>query len=621
MSRLPATAAAVLAALLMAGLAAQEPAPPGAAAARPALPGALSTLRVAHPRLLVPDAEMPRIWAALAGDATLRRWRDRVRARAEAMLAAPVLAPGADGAGLLETSRQALTRITTLAGLFRLDGDRRWLARAVEELRAAASMPDWNPSHFLDTAQMTAAVAIGYDWLYADLSAADRSLLASAIRDKGVGPGLDQIERGALWAREPRTLWTEVCLGGLALGALAIAAESPAEAAGILDAARGEGMRRRLAAYAPDGGDRAGVGYWDDSTRFTVWLLSALDTALGTDLGLSAAGGLEGIGRFRMYAIGTSGAIFNYADARERPGAAPQMFWLAGRFDRPEYAAHERAWLRGPGADGPDIFHLLWSARVPAREPTAPPRAGRFDGVNLAFLRGDWRDPRASWVGLKGGDNAAGQAHLDLGSFVVDALGERWAIDLGAGDFALPGYFGDQRWTYLRPATRGHNTLVVDGANQPPSARAPLLAVGDDGYKAFAIVDVTEAYAPAVTRARRGVALIDGLDVLVQDELERARPVEVVWQMLTAAAVRVDQRRAVLTQRGKTMTLRVVAPAAATIETAAPAVTAPETPRPDVTVIRVRAPGDSGGLQVVVWLSTGDRPPPDVVALDQWPGH
>ena len=611
------TAAALLAALLLAGLAAQEPPPPGAAAG-PALPGALSTLRPAHPRLLVPDAEMPRIWAALSGDATLRRWRDRVRADAEAMLAEPVLAPAAARAGLLEPSRQALRRITTLAGLFRLDGDRRWLARAVEDLRAAASMPDWNPSHFLDTAQMTAAVAIGYDWLFADLSAADRALFASAILDKGVRPGLDLIERGALWAHEPRTLWTEVCLGGLTLGALAIAAESPAEAGGVLDAARGEGMRRRLADYVPDGGDRAGVGYWDDSTRFTVWLLSALDTALGTDLGLAGADGLDDIGRFRMYAIGTSGAIFNYADARERPGAAPQMFWMAGRYDRPEYAAHERAWLRRSGADGPDIFHLLWSARVPGREPTAPPQIGRFGGVELAFLRGDWRDPRASWVGLKGGDNGAAQAHLDLGSFVVDALGERWAIDLGAGDFALPGYFGDRRWTYLRPGTRGHNTLVVDGANQTPSARAPLLAVGDDGYKAFAIVDLSAAYAPAVTRARRGVALVDGRDVLVQDEVERARPVEVVWQMLTRAAVRVDQRRAVLAQRGRTLTLRVVAPAAATIETAAPPVTGPEAPRPDVTVIRVRAPRDSGGLQVVVWLSTGDRPPPDVVALDQW---
>ena len=39
----------------------------------------------------------------------------------------------------------------------------------MKELRAAAAFPDWNPSHFLDTAEMTHAFAIGYDWLYEGL--------------------------------------------------------------------------------------------------------------------------------------------------------------------------------------------------------------------------------------------------------------------------------------------------------------------------------------------------------------------------------------------------------------------------------------------------------------------
>jgi hypothetical protein len=35
---------------------------------------------------------------------------------------------------------------------------------------AAAAFSDWNPSHFLDVAEMTAALAIGYDWLYEEVS-------------------------------------------------------------------------------------------------------------------------------------------------------------------------------------------------------------------------------------------------------------------------------------------------------------------------------------------------------------------------------------------------------------------------------------------------------------------
>ena len=70
------------------------------------------------------------------------------------------------GPRLLTVSRTVLERVTTLALLYRLDGDPRWVARAREELLAAAGFSDWNPSHFLDVAEMCHAFAIGYDWLY-----------------------------------------------------------------------------------------------------------------------------------------------------------------------------------------------------------------------------------------------------------------------------------------------------------------------------------------------------------------------------------------------------------------------------------------------------------------------
>jgi len=39
---------------------------------------------------------------------------------------------------------------------------------------AAAQFPDWFPKHFLDTAEMTAALGVGYDWLFDFLSAEER---------------------------------------------------------------------------------------------------------------------------------------------------------------------------------------------------------------------------------------------------------------------------------------------------------------------------------------------------------------------------------------------------------------------------------------------------------------
>jgi hypothetical protein len=45
---------------------------------------------------------------------------------------------------------------------------------------AVAAFADWNPSHFLDTAEMTAGLALGYDW-FADLSAATRATVRQAM--------------------------------------------------------------------------------------------------------------------------------------------------------------------------------------------------------------------------------------------------------------------------------------------------------------------------------------------------------------------------------------------------------------------------------------------------------
>lgn len=582
-----------------------------------AVPAELSTLVAGHPRVLLTEADVTAARDRLAADARLREWRDRLRRDAAAVLDLPPVERTLVGPRLLAQSREALRRISLLAGLYLLDGDRRWRDRAVAELRAVAAFEDWNPPHFLDVAEMAAAVALGYDWLYRDLSADDRALLRRALVRHALEPGLAAIDARAWWAVQGRNNWTQVCLGGLTLAALAVADEEPALAARVLQAVRGDGLARRMRLYAPDGGDEEGPGYWDYATTYTTLLLAALDSALGTDFGLSGAEGFAKTGDFRMQAIGPSGLQFNYADAREAPGDAPQMFWLAGRFNRPDYAAHERAWLQRSGG-APGIFHLLWASRVPAAESTAPPTVARFTGVDVVFLRGDWRDPMTTWVALKGGKNSASHAHLDLGSFVLDALGERWAVDLGPDDYDLPEYFGRRRWSYYRLRTESHNTLLVNGGNQDPAAEAPIVAFNDDSYRASAVVDLSAAYAGSLGRVRRGVALVDGRDVLVQDEIDGAGDADVVWQMFTRAAVAVDGAAVVLRQNGRMLTMRVLEPSGALVRTGGAVAPAPQRQQPEVTAIRILLPARRPSTRITVWFSSADRPPPAPLELDAW---
>ncbi|HEX6210825.1 MAG TPA: heparinase II/III family protein [Methylomirabilota bacterium] len=583
------------------------------------LPDSLRTLRQEHPRLYVLDEDLVRVRQLLGEDFDVRSWRDALQRDAERMLGEPVVERVLVGPRLLAQSRAALRRISTLAGLYRLDGDPRKLNRAREEMLAAAAFENWNPSHFLDVAEMTNALAIGYDWLFDELSVEERVTIRGAIVEKGLRPGVQAYEQNAWWAVEGRNNWTQVCNGGLLAGALAVADEEPALAARILERVQGEGMKRRLALYAPDGGDEEGPGYWDYATSYTVFYLSALETALGSDLGWGRTEGLSETGWFRMHAIGPSGLVFNYADARPAAGGAPQMFWLAGRYERPEYGGHE--WGQVSRAGGrPEIFHLLWAPRIPDTPSTAPPPATRFRGVDVAFLRGDWRDPATSWVGFKGGRNTASHAHLDLGTFVMDALGERWAIDLGPDDYNLPGYFGPQRWSYFRLRTESHNTLLVNGTRQELSAKAPLIAFSDDSYRPFAVVDLTEAYAPAVSRAHRGIALVDGRDVLIQDEIE-AEAADVIWQMLTRAIVVPDAAGAVLHQGGRTLAFRIVEPAGARLLVGPATAPPPQAEQPEVSILRIVPAERRPRQRFVIWLSPGNRPAPEVQPLAEWDGN
>ena len=187
----------------------------------------------------------------LIDDVHLRRWHDRLREQASRILEEPVVERTLDGPRLLTQSRVALLRISTLSGLFLLDGDARALARAKAEMKAVAAFSDWNPSHFLDVAELTAAMALGYDWLYSDLTSEERELFRAAIIAKGLEPGVKAIRAPAFWAAQGRNTWSEVCFGGLTLGALAVAEHAPDLAASVLHAIRGPVFTAHLRRFAP----------------------------------------------------------------------------------------------------------------------------------------------------------------------------------------------------------------------------------------------------------------------------------------------------------------------------------------------------------------------------------
>jgi len=513
--------------------------------------------RPEHPRLLLLPADLDRIRTLPKESLLARKVLADLEREAERLQTVPTVEFRLIGPRLLTQSRRALDRVYTLGLMYRLNGKRAYLDRAVRELRAAASFKDWNPSHFLDVAEMTHAFAIGYDWLYADLSDEDRKLFRDSIVQKGLDPGLIAYRAPGSWAGN-RFNWNLVCNGGMVLGALAVAEDEPEKSAAVVKAAL-ESVVRALANYGSDGGWIEGPGYWDYGTRYAVTMLAALDSALGSDFGLSNQPGFQKAGRFRIYFTGPTYKTFNYADAGEDAADEPEMFWLAKRFGQPVFAWQQARLAER--AKSADPLNLVWFNRD-MKPPQVPQWSldAVFAGVQCAFFRSSWDDPNALFLAVKGGDNKAPHGHLDLGSFVFDAGGVRWALDLGPDDYNLPGYFGKQRWSYYRMRTESHNTLLIDNENQDSKAEARIVRHEFGADASWVQIDLARAYPGRVKGWQRRIGMVNRQAVLVEDTLEAEQPMNVVWSMVTDAEITLAGQTAELTKGGWSLTAEIRTP-------------------------------------------------------------
>jgi len=545
-----------------------------------------------HPRLLATGAQLAALRDSGAGDPVKTALKQAVIHQAKLLQDAAPVTRTLQGRRLLGQSRRCVSRVVVLATAYHLTGDVAHVRRCEKEMLAAARFTDWNPSHFLDVAEMTFALAVGYDWLYQELDEAARKEIREAIVQKGVILPWETRHKG--WVRAGNN-WGQVCHGGLTAGALAVMEHEPDLAARTVHNAL-HNVTHSMRSYAPKGSYPEGPGYWSYGTSYNVLLIGVLESALGTDFGLSKAPGFDRTGAYLSLMCGFSGQFFNYADGGSRRSPQPALFWFASRYDRPDWLLGERQRLqayalglastRGP-SDGNRLLPLalLWMDD-PGSDPTIRmPLHWQGEGETpITVHRGSWTDPRATFLGFKGGSPSASHGQMDIGSFVLDADGVRWAVDLGA-----EGYHGiesrgmnlwsraqnSDRWTIFRQRNAGHNTLMIDGQLQRASGNGPIIRFSDDPKFPHSIVDMSSVYQGQAESVWRGVALLDSRNVLIQDHLTGLKPgSRVRWGMITPGVPEVLGKASVeLRQKDARLTLEILSPRAATwqvIDTATP---------------------------------------------------
>lgn len=554
--------------------------------------------------------------------------RDALLKRAEAMLAEPPVERVLIGRRLLDKSRTALSRVLHLGLAYRVTGEARFADRARREMLAAAAFPDWNPSHFLDVAEMTAALGIGYDWLYSTLTPEDRATIRQAILTKGLQPSLTTDG----WSRAIHN-WNQVCNAGMAIGAIAIAESDPPLAARMVARAVNT-VPAAMHEYAPDGAYPEGASYWSYGTTFNVLLIAALETALGSDFGLTRLPGFLATADYMLHVYGPTGLPFSYSDAGTgRTGLIPALFWFASV--RGDNYLLWSEWAKLHSGDMPlrgdrlDPLLPLWMKRPLTQPPPPPALSWTGHGATpVAFHRSGW-DREATYLAIKGGSPATNHAHMDSGSFVLDALGVRWGDELGMQNYNSLETKGidlwnraqnSGRWKVFRLGTSAHSVLMVNGEAQRVDSKAPI-TMSKPGRT---VVDLTETYRGQLAAARRGAELLPDRTVVLQDEFTAgAAEARIRWAMVTRAEVRVDGAgRATLLRDGKQLAIRVVEPAGAEVRvysTDPPAPTDEPNPGTRLVGFEITAPAGTLG-RIVVHLAPGAAAAaaPRVRPLREW---
>lgn len=534
-----------------------------------------------HPRILLRNGEEEGIKSLLRADKTFDNVHQAILAESNTLLNVPPVERIQIGRRLLDKSREALRRLFLLSYAYRMTHQTNYLQRAEKEMLAIAAFSDWNPSHFLDVAEMTMALAIGYDWLHNDLSPSSRSAIKEAILKKGIEPSLDA--KNNSWLKASHN-WNQVCNAGMTYGALAIYEDQPELAKQIINRAINT-IVLSMGDYGPDGAYPEGYGYWGYGTSFNVLFISALEKATGSDYGLSQKPGFMQTAAYMENMTGPTGDSFNYSDAGTGGGLQPAMFWFASKSKNPSLLWVERERLAKYGV-GKEVKNrilptlLIWAGGLNTKAINAPKSLIWTGGGKnpVALMRSSWTDPNALFVGIKGGSPSVNHAHMDIGSFVMEANGIRWAMDLGMQEYntleskgvKLWGSGQDsERWQVYRYNNYIHNTLTVNNELQLVNAYAPISSSSAKPAFLSATTDLTSAYKNSLADAKRGIAIIDQAYVVVRDEVTtNASDATVRWTLLTGTDVKITgKNRAQLTKNGKKLLLQVQEPANVTLET------------------------------------------------------
>lgn len=556
-----------------------------------------ASLKATHPRLILTTSRVERIRELRKTDPRVKAWYATVVRNRDLIATFPPVAYEPPTSSDPNTGispmppRFIADRVFTLGLLAAVDRDPVAMDLLRREVKNVLdTWPLWPAG--LNNGELSSTMALAYDWVHDQWTADERAAIAEQIRDRGLGGYLKAYDGFTQTSEINQGFYRNnvnvVVNGGAMVAAMAVLDRYPDVAGETLTKAFAF-LQVALPGFGTDGAWFEGMSYWNYTTTYLIQTLACLDTAFATDFGLISKGRYPGVpetGNFLVTMTSPTGRVFNFADDEGIALTSATLLYIARKWGKPLPFQFEAAQTLGSGEGGSHkgkpalrrYYPREVASRVLYYEPMndkadVMPLEARYPSSEVMVMRGAWADPKASFVGLKGGMAQGNRhAHLDAGSVTFDALGERWIEPVGRGPYSYD-YFHEARYEFFHTRNESHPTILVNpegplGGNQILGSPNPILPGPSAADFATATVDLT-ASVEGAKKILRHVTLTNGRkDLVLRDEVVLSSAAALRWHAYSKCAVSINPGGTVATFRAtdqknpSTVTATLISPEA-----------------------------------------------------------
>lgn len=288
--------------------------------------------------------------------------------------------------------------------------------------------------------------------------------------------------------------------------------------------------------------------------------LASLKSALGTTYGRENSRGVEDGTLYQYYLDSMSGGCNNPGDSATNHANSPGLFY-ADLYNSSVLAGAIKEWhekLNGTFGGVLDLLYLR--PELLKNEKIQLDLDKFFSGKETQMIttREGWDNKNQMYASWAGGGVQGGHNHCDVGSFVYDVNGYRFASDLGAVNYT---YSGDP-WDYFRRRAESHNVMVINpdksgdfGLKKPGQdldgwGTVKYVKKGSGGI--VSAIDMQDVYKEQTSSYIRGFMTGDNRRTLtVRDEIVlKQNNSELYWNLMTLGDITVTGTNTATITRG-----------------------------------------------------------------------